>query len=415
MIYDVKNYGAKPDGVTVNTGFIQAAIDECAQNGGGTVSVSGGVFITGTLFMRSFVELRIEANATLKASGYTDDFKDFECSEWDVTRAPRATSKCLIYFGYINNASLTGMGKIDCNGSVYCDPVYGKSGNISHYERNTLLVPARMVFVMGSTNIKIEDVTMVEMAGGWGYWINNSQYVTVTKAKLYCNPHYPNADGIHINCSSDVLVDSCVVHSGDDSIIIRANNNTLPEKRVCERIVVKGCVLSTKHQAVRIAWRNDGEIRNCVLSDLIVTDSRVGVVVELPDHFSPTDFGDTPTVVENIHFSNIVFDRVEESPVRIIIHPDNLYGRFKNIRFSGITSVSGDYPQVIGRKDAMPEDIYFENCKFTVKGLMRYIGHDDRPIVFFKNVKNLCLNNTAFDVVDEPVSRQLHFEEEYSK
>lgn len=406
-IYNVNDFGAVPDGKTVNTRYIQAAIDACAENGGGTVTVSGGVFVTGTLFMRSFVELHIEANAILKASGNVEDFPDFKCEEWNTEFAPRATARCLIYFGYIQNASLVGMGKIDCNASAFCDPVYNSAGKIIGFERNTLLVPARMVFVMGCSNIKIEDVTMLEMAGGWGYWVNNSEYVTVSRIKLYCNPHYPNADGIHINCSSDIIVDSCVVHSGDDSIIIRANTNTLKEKRACERVIVKGCILSTKQQAVRIAWRNDGVIKNCVLSDLVVTDSRVGVVVELPDHSSQYDFGQNATVVENIHFNNIVFDRVEESPIRIIIHPDNLYGSFNNIRFTGITAVSGDFPQVIGRPDAVPENISFDNCKFTVKGMKRHLGKPGLPVPCFKNVKNLHINNTTFDVIDDPVSLEL--------
>ena len=80
---------------------------------------------------------------------------------------------------------------------------------------------------------------MREMAGGWGYWINNSQFVTVYKAKLYCNPMYPNADGIHINCSSDVLVEGCIVHSGDDSII---NKYADLYKAVLYGIIFKACI-----------------------------------------------------------------------------------------------------------------------------------------------------------------------------
>ncbi len=393
--YDVREYGAVGDGVTLNTKAIQDAIDACGQQGGGRVIVSQGVYVTGTLHMRSCVELCIEGNAVLKASANGDDYPDFPCKEWNVKAAPRASAKCLIYFGYIKNAALTGLGTIHCSGEVFCDPVYGEKGEIVKYERNTLNIPARMVFIMGCTNIKVEDITMLEMAGGWGYWVNNSQYVTFSKAKLYCNPLYPNADGIHINCSCDVLVESCVVHSGDDSIIIRANTNTLREKRVCERIIVKGCVLSCHHQAVRIAWRNDGVIRNCVLSDIVVTDSRVGMVIELPDHSSPTDFGDNPTRVENIHFSNIVFDRVEESPLKVIVHPDNMYGKINNIRFSNITSSSGDYPLVIGRSDAVLEEIYFDNCKFMVE--RKPEGNAQRS--FFEHVKGLHLNNTTFDIV----------------
>lgn len=397
--YDIRDYGAVGDGASLNTRAIQDTIDACGAAGGGRVVVTEGVYVTGSLHMRSFVELCIEGNAVLKASTNGDDYPDFPCKEWNTKAAPRASAKCLIYFGYIKNAALTGLGTIDCSGSAYCDPVYGETGELVRYERNTLNIPARMVFIMGCTNIKVEDITMVEMAGGWGYWVNNSQYVTFLKTKLYCNPLYPNADGIHINCSCDVLVDSCVVHSGDDSIIIRANTNTLKEKRVCERIVVKGCILSTHHQAVRIGWRNDGVIRNCVLSDIVVTDSRVGMVIELPDHSSPTDFGENPTVVENIHFSNIIFDRVEESPVKVIVYPDNLYGKISNIRFSNITSRSGDYPLVIGRADAVLEEIYFDNCKFTVSRKKR----SKASFSFFEYVKGLHLNQTTFEVISSEI------------
>ena len=402
MTFDIKDYGAIADGVSVNTEAIQSAIDDCARQGGGTVLIEGGVFVTGTLFMRSFVELRVEANATLKASGCCEDFPDFACPEWNVKAAPRETAKCLVYFGFVESASLTGMGKIDCNGSSYCEPVY-ENGTFKGYARNTSQSPARMVFVMGCTNIKIEDITMLEMAGGWGYWINNSQYVTLHKAKLYCNPHYPNADGIHINCSSDILVDSCIVHSGDDSIIIRANTNTLKERRACERVIVKGCVLSSKCQAVRIAWRNDGVIRNCSLSNLVITDSRHGIVIALPNRSSPTDIGDNPTVVENITVNDVVLDRVEQSPIRIVVYPENLYGSIGSIRFSGITSVSGDFPQVIGRPDAILHDIFFDSCRFTVKGMERFYGCPNVPVPCFRYVKNLVLNNTSFDIIDEPV------------
>ena len=135
-------------------------------------------------------------------------------------------------------------------------------------------------------------------------------------------------------------------------------------------------------------------IRNCVISDIVVTDSRVGMVIELPDHSSPTDFGENPTRVENIHFSNIVFDRIEESPLKVIVYPDNLYGKIKNIRFSNITSTSGDYPLVKGRADAVLEEIYFDNCKFMVD---RKKG-GEKPLSFFEYVKGLHLNNTTFDI-----------------
>lgn len=69
--------------------------------GGGKVIVSDGVYVTGTIHMRSYVELCIEGNAVLKASKDSDDYPDFECKEWNTKAAPRSSEKCLIYFGYI--------------------------------------------------------------------------------------------------------------------------------------------------------------------------------------------------------------------------------------------------------------------------------------------------------------------------
>lgn len=58
----------------------------------------------------------------------------------------------------------------------------------------------------------------------------------------------------------------------------------------------------------------------------------------------------------------------------------------------------------------MPEDIYFDNCKFTVTGRKAHIGNPCRPVPCFRNIKNFCLNGTSFDVIDEPVDRVLYFE-----
>jgi polygalacturonase len=393
--YDIKDFGAIGDGLTVNTAPIQTAVDTCAKEGGGKVIVSGGVFVTGTIFMRSNVELYIDSNATLFASSNSDDFPNFTCEEWDVSLAPRATAKCIIYFGFVENASISGMGKIDCNGKHYCTPVY-RDGEIVGYDKDITKTPARMIFIMGSTNVRIEDITLTDLAGGWGYWVNNSQFVTFNKAKIYCNQLYPNSDGIHINCCSDVIVDSCIIYSGDDSIVIRANTNTLKENRICERIVIKGCTLSSYCQAVRIAWRNDGTIRNCTLSDLVITKSRVGVVIQLPMYSAPTDFASNATLVENIHFNNIIMDEIGFAPIKVLISDGNLVDGIRNIRFTNVTSNSGDYPLIIGREDALIEEVYFNGCKFTINGnreLPNYTGQ------FFKHVKGIHLTDTTFDVV----------------
>lgn len=64
VLYDVRDFGAKPDGTTLCTKAIQAAIDKCAAEGGGTVYFPPGRFLTGTLFMKSGVTLRLDNGST---------------------------------------------------------------------------------------------------------------------------------------------------------------------------------------------------------------------------------------------------------------------------------------------------------------------------------------------------------------
>jgi polygalacturonase len=389
-IFHVTEYGAVGDGKTGNTASIQNAINACHQAGGGRVVVADGDFVTGTLKLFSNIDLHIEANATLSASLDGQDYPDFRCEEWNTKLAPRGTARCLIYAGHCENVSITGMGKIDCRGSEFCELTTKPTG-CARYIRNTDILPARMIFIMSCTNVRLEDFTMTQMAGGWGCWINDSQYVTADKVKMDCNPEYPNSDGIHVNCSCDVIISNCVIHSGDDSIIVRANTKTLRKSRPCERIIVKGCVLSTRHNAVRIAWRNDGVIRNCTFSDLIITDSRQGLTIELPCRTNPTDVSNNHSQVSNLVFNNIVLDRVSGTPVKIHVYPENLFDHIRNISFSNVISTSGEFPTIIGREDAVIGDIYFNDCHFNVNQT------SDKPYPIFRHVNGLHLNNTIFN------------------
>ena len=384
----ILEFGAKSG--EKSTAAIQKAIDECFRHGGGTVVVENGTFITGTLFLNSNVTLEIAAGATLLASPDTDDYPEFEW-EWNREDAPRHTVKCLIYIGKCENVSIIGAGSIECNGKSFCaeNPNPWKGDDDPHVEkrmiRTTILLPARMIFVMNSKNVTLRDFTMTDIAGGWATWINHCEYVMINRLKIYCHPYYPNADGVHINCCRDVFVTDCAIHTGDDCVIVRANTNTLNEDVPCENIIVKGCSLSSYCNAVRVGWRNDGEIKNCVFSDLVITNSRDALTIELPRESSPSDIGRNVTRIENICFSNVVIDSTDRYPVNISVFAGNEAEYIRSIKFCGIVSRSSRFPLLLGREDMKLENITFSDCSFRVTD-----AAEQRFQI--RNVRNLKLN-----------------------
>ena len=409
MIYDVRTYGAIADGKTLCTKAIQAAIDDCYAAGGGQVMLEGGVFVSGTIILRSFVDFHIEANATLLASPNCDDFPErSDVRHVDSAMLPRCRNACFIFAEESRNFSITGLGTIDCNGSAFVKPVENYEGGWM-YERIDALTPPRAVFLTGCRFVRIEDVSMINQPAGWSYWIHDCDFVTCDKLKLISNVHYPNSDGIHINCSRDITVSNCNIITGDDAIIVRANNSSLPENKVCERVTVTNCTITSYADGIRIGWLNDGVIRNCTFSNIVMTETNTGIVIQLPSHKEGIrwpDEGREDTLIENLSFSNIVMDQIYASPIRILINVKCV--RCKAVRrifFDNIHARGLEYPHFKGRPDCLITDVVFSNCSFermTDEEMPQYRHHGsadwDRPLnnKMFEFVDNITVNNTTF-------------------
>src|SRR5262249_526158 len=67
-VYNIRDHGAKGDGTTLDTAALQAAIDTCTGDGGGTVLVPAGAFHIGAIELKSNVTLRIAAGGKLLGS-----------------------------------------------------------------------------------------------------------------------------------------------------------------------------------------------------------------------------------------------------------------------------------------------------------------------------------------------------------
>ncbi|MBR6680317.1 MAG: hypothetical protein IKL59_03560 [Clostridia bacterium] len=406
--FHIKNYGAVGDGKTLNTVSIQKTIDECAEHGGGRVIVGEGVYLSGSIRLKSNVDLHIEADGCLLGSSDCNDFPErTDVVHVESYNLPRHRNACLIFAERCENISITGMGIIDCNGECFVEKK-GEGWTGWEYQRLDLPTPPRVVFLTGCKNVRIENVTMRNQPSGWSYWIHDCDFVSFDKCKILANVQYPNNDGIHINSSRNVTVSNCDINCGDDCIIVRANNLSLPENKVCERVTVTNCNLTSYANGIRIGWMGDGVIRNCTFSNIVMTDTVTGIGITLPKfNTEAPDHGREESVIENLSFSNIVMDDIYAHPIRISLSPSE-HSRCKavqNIFFSQIHARGLEFPFVKGNEDYVVKNIYFSDCSFEKveeDALPNYRKHGpaawerviNAPIVKF--AENVVFNQTTF-------------------
>lgn len=112
MIFDIRDFGAVGNGTAMNTVAIQNAIDECFKNGGGRVLVSGGTFKTGSVTLKSNVDLHIAADGVLLGSEKCEDYPEKENLKHVISEnLPRFRNASMIFAEEAENISITGMGK----------------------------------------------------------------------------------------------------------------------------------------------------------------------------------------------------------------------------------------------------------------------------------------------------------------
>ena len=116
MQYSILDFGAVGDGKTLNTSAIQQAIDACTAAGGGCVLVPAGDYLSGTIRLKSNVELHLESGAVLIASLDPADMPDLMRSFEDDNRDTGWEGGCFLLAQHAENVTISGFGRIDGRG-----------------------------------------------------------------------------------------------------------------------------------------------------------------------------------------------------------------------------------------------------------------------------------------------------------
>ena len=281
--YNVKTFGAKGDGVTLDTRAIQSAIDKAYANKGGVVDIPPGTYKIGSLILKDNIELHIQSGATLLGSA---NYKDYTLvkQKYESRTKDLYAKYFMIFAEGAKNISITGAGTIYGNG-------------LNHFEevRPQNLRPF-MIRLVNCENVIIRDVKLLESAN-WTLHLLACREVNIDGIVLETKGE-GNRDGLDIDACQKVKVSNSRFSTTDDAIVMKATSD-----EVCENITITNCVIfSSGGSGVKTGTESNGGFKNITVSNCVMKDIPRHAGIEL----MMVDGG----VMQNILLDNITMDNV---------------------------------------------------------------------------------------------------------
>jgi Glycosyl hydrolases family 28 len=344
---NIRDYGAKGDGKTLDSRAIQSAIDRASEQGGGVIAVPAGRFLCGTLFLKTNIELHLSPGAVLLGSTNLADYD--------------TTHPHLILAEQADNVAITGTGKIDGQGYCFYDtiPAYWTAKPR----------PQPWIKFDKCTRVRIHDIQLFD-SPSHVLVLDQCDDVVVEGITIKCDPRSPNTDGIDVTDSRNVMIANCYLNAGDDLICLKSH------ERWVENITVTNCVLVSDDAAIKFGTGSHIGVRNSTFSNITIHGTRYGIALFMLD-------GGTH---EHCLFENITIRNksrwTNHYPIFVDIHkrkPDSKLGRIKDIQFRGISIQTDGNILVAGQPGYPLEDLTFEDITMTLTGCTDLTKYGQKP------------------------------------
>lgn len=314
----ITKYGAKADGITLNTASINNAIDECSRKGGGVVVVPAGFWLTGPVVLKSNVNLHLQKAALLQ---FTRDLAQYPLVKGNWEGLPQMRNQSPLSAEGATNIAITGYGIVDGNGNAWRMVKRDKltetqwkglvaSGGVVSEDGRTwypsakalkgstmknpgeitldktpafyqsikdFLRPNLLVFA-SCKNVLLEGVTF-QNSPAW--CLHPLMCENLTVRNVYAkNPWYAqNGDGIDVESCKNVLIEGSSFDVGDDGICIKSGRDEAGRKRglPTENLICRNNTVYHAHGGFVIGSEMSGGARNLYVDNNSFIGTDVGL------------------------------------------------------------------------------------------------------------------------------------------
>jgi len=381
--------GAVGDGVTLNTPVIQKTIDQLAANGGGTLVIPRGEFLTGAIFLKPGVNLHLDAGAVLKGS---TNIEDYPAMETRIEGHTQVWRPALVNAKNADHLRITGEGTVRGGGKPFWD-AFWKRRMSNHMTQNLDVERPRNLFIQDSKDVQISGISLRD-SGFWNLHLYRCQRVVVEKLDIRAPTHSPSTDGIDVDSCQDVTIRGCYISVNDDNIVLKGDKGPSAmedkENPPVTHIRVSDCTFGLGNAGLTVGSEAT-RVRDVVMENCRLTGVEANWVLKLK--LRP----DTPQIYEDITARNITVDNPAARLVSIEGWNQfiDLHGQpapsqtVDHVTLANITGTLNSFGRISGPPKSTVENVTLENIDIRLS----------QPAVVIKQVKNLKLDNVKINGV----------------